>query len=84
MERSEEQPTQRDVVADDIEAIVESDTDTLADAVSRDDISRSELELLCREADAGAVNIDEDVLPLVRIVTSLLTRHGERPGDTTA
>jgi hypothetical protein len=73
----------RDELAADIKAIVKSDTETLVDAVSQGEIAPSELKVICREVEAGTVEIDEDVLSLVRIVTSLLTQGGECAEDTT-
>ena len=84
MDRQYEQTTPHDGLATDIEAIVKSDTETLVDAVSRDEIAPPELEVVCREAEAGTVEIDEDVLSLVRIVTSLLTQGGEGTENTTS
>lgn len=75
-------PVKRDGLAADVEAIVESDTDTLVNAVSQGEIAGSELELLCREADTETVGIDDGVLDVVRIVTTLLARHRERSDDT--
>lgn len=82
MSRDRESPVERGEFAADVEAIVESDTDTLVDAVSRGEVAAPELEGLCREADAEIVGIDEGVLEIVRIVTPLLDQHGERSDDT--
>jgi hypothetical protein len=82
MGHGRELPIERDEFAADVEAIVESDTDTVVDAVSRGEVAAPELELLCREADAETVEIDEGVLEIARIVTALLAQHGERSEDT--
>lgn len=82
MRRFGDPSTERDEFAADVEAIVESDTDTVVDAVSRGEIAAPELEALCREGDAETVGIDDGVLEVVRIVTALLARRGEPPGDT--
>ena len=77
-----ELPIERDKLAVDVEAVVESDTDTLVDAVSRGEFAGPELELLCREADAETVEIDDGILEIVRIVTALLAHRDERSDDT--
>ena len=77
-----ELPIERDKLAVDVEAVVESDTDTLVDAVSRGEFAGPELELLCREADAETVGIDEGVLEIVRIVTVLLAHRDEHSDNT--
>ena len=59
MSHGRELPIERDELAVDVEAVVESDTDTLIDAVSRGEFAGRELELLCREADAETVGIDD-------------------------
>jgi hypothetical protein len=82
MSRGRALPIERDGLATDVEAIVESDTDTLVNAVSKGEIAGSELELLCREADAETVRIDEGVLEIVRIVTALLAHRDERSDGT--
>ncbi|GAA0729708.1 hypothetical protein J2744_003067 [Halorubrum trapanicum] len=82
MSRGREPPVERGEFAADVEAVVESDTDTLVGAVSRGEIAAPELEALCREGDAETVGIDEGVLEVVRIVTPLLDQHGERSDDT--
>lgn len=83
MDRGREPPIERDRLAADVEAIVESDTDTLVGAVSRGEIAAPELEALCRAADAESVGIDDGALSLVRIVAPLVTQHSERSDDTT-
>ena len=82
MGHSRKLPVERDELAVDVEAVVESDTDTLVDAVSRGEFAGPGLELLCREADAETVGIDEGVLEIVRIVTALLAHRDERADDT--
>lgn len=81
MSRARGLPVERDGLAVDVEAIVESDTNTLVNAVSQGEIAGSELELLCREADIGTVGVDEGVLEIVRIVTALLAHRDERSDD---
>ncbi|TKX87542.1 hypothetical protein EXE43_02670 [Halorubrum sp. SS5] len=78
-----EPQTERDELAAAVEGVVESDTDTLVDAVSRGEIAAPELKALCREADADTAEIDDGVLEVVRIIAPLLDRHGERAGDAT-
>ena len=82
MGQTQKLPIELNGLVADVEAVVESDTDTLVDAVSRGEITGPELELLCREADAETVGIDEGVLEVVRIVTALLAHREERSDDT--
>ncbi|ELZ42639.1 hypothetical protein C463_10605 [Halorubrum californiense DSM 19288] len=82
MSQYRELPCERHALAVDVEAVVESDTDTLVGAVSRGEFAGPELELLCREADAETIGIDDGVLEVVRIVTALLAHHDERSDET--
>ncbi|MEZ3163914.1 hypothetical protein ABNG03_03365 [Halorubrum sp. RMP-47] len=81
MEQSRDPPAERKELAAEVKAIVESDTDTLVDAVSRGEITALELETLCKEATDNSAEIDGGVLELVRIITTLLAQRSEHSDD---